>query len=106
MIIITVGEIKSSAVITILQEETSYSFFQKSQLGTIVFENYNTNACVNERNVVTYSERVTRFERIVAKGGKVNLLAKLDNFPSLKIGQAGARRSVFRHSRQVKELTC
>jgi len=45
MIIITVGEAKSSTVVTILREKTSYSFIQKSQLSAILFENYNTNFC-------------------------------------------------------------
>ena len=53
MITVTVGEVKSSTVATILWEETSYSFIQKSQLNTVLSENYNTNSCVNGENVVT-----------------------------------------------------
>ena len=39
-IIITVGKVQSSTVETILQKETSYSLFQESQLGRVVFESY------------------------------------------------------------------
>ena len=53
MIIIIVGEAKSSIVVTILQGETSSSFIQKPQFGVIFFENHNTNFCVNGENVVT-----------------------------------------------------
>ena len=49
MIIVTVGETKPSTVVTILQEETSYSFIQKSQFGDdILFEKHNANYCVNK----------------------------------------------------------
>ena len=71
MIIIMVGETKSSTVTTILREKTSYSFIQKSQLGDILFENHNTNYCLNEENVVVYSERSISIEGNVAKGGSV-----------------------------------
>ena len=46
MIIITVEEVKSSTVVTVLQEETSYSFFQKIQLDAVLFENHNANYCL------------------------------------------------------------
>ena len=47
MIIITVEEVKSSTVGTVLQEEISYSLIQKSQLGATVFENHNANYRLN-----------------------------------------------------------
>jgi len=71
MIIITVGEIESSTVTTILQEETLYSFIQKSQHGNILFENYNTNSCLKEEKVLAYCERVKVTEGSVAKGGSL-----------------------------------
>jgi hypothetical protein len=69
MIIITVEDVKSSTVVTILQGETSYSFFQKSQLGVVIFENHNANSCINGEIVVAYSERVESKNKGVAKGG-------------------------------------
>ena len=71
MIIITVGEVKSSIVVTISQGKISYLFFEKSQLGTVIFENHNANSCVNGENVVAYSERGKEREGVVAKGGTV-----------------------------------
>jgi len=78
MIIITVGETKSSTVATILREKTSYSFIQKLQLVNIFFENHNANSCLNERNGVTYCERVISVEGRVAKGGIVTHIVEAD----------------------------
>jgi hypothetical protein len=47
MIIITVEETKSSAVATVLQKETSYSFVRKIQQGAILFDNHNVNYYAN-----------------------------------------------------------
>jgi len=69
MIIITVGEVKSSIVATILREKTMCSYIQKSQLDAIVFENHFENSCLKKEKAVTYSEQVTSVETVVAKGG-------------------------------------
>ena len=69
MLVIMAVEAKSSTEVTILHKETSYSFIQKSQLGTILFENHNTNSCLNKENVVTYSEWGINVVGSVAKGG-------------------------------------
>jgi len=84
MIIITVGEVKSSTVITTLREETSYSSFQKSQLGAILFESHNANSCLNERNVVTCSKRGVNVEESVAKGGRTLVTEGLETFNGVK----------------------
>ena len=93
MIIITVGETKSSTVITVLQKESSYSFFQKTQLGTMLFEKHNANSCLKEEKVVAYSERVINTNTVVAKGGSriEDLISKrvvktVSNYDS-KLGQ-------------------
>jgi len=70
MLIITVGEVKSSTAVSILREKTSYSFIQKSQLGTVLFENDQASTCVNKENKVTYCERFININTIVAKGGR------------------------------------
>ena len=64
-LITTVEEVHSSTVVNILQKETLFSLFQKSQLATIVFEN----SCLNEEKVVAYGERIICDERKLAKGG-------------------------------------
>jgi len=90
MIIIMVGEVKSSTVVTVLQEETSYSFFQKPQLGDILFENHDANSCLKEGKVLAYSKQVERTNTVVAKGGGT-IVSKLTEKASR------ARRSVFRY---------
>jgi hypothetical protein len=80
MIFITAGEIKSSTMVTIFQEETSYSFFQKPQLGDVILENHNANSCLNGENIVTYSEQIAEVERNVAKGGKITTTEELIKF--------------------------
>ena len=81
MTIITVGETKSSAVVTILQERTSYSFIQKSQFGAVLFEKHNVNYCLNEENVIAYSEQGVSKNIDVAKGGaNLSKYTKLDNW--------------------------
>jgi len=86
MIIIMVGEIKSSTVTTIFQEENSSAFFQKSQLGTVLFEKHNTISCINKEIVVTCSERVTSTNAIVAKGGD-DLLSFMSKSLSQKLDE-------------------
>jgi len=94
MTIITVGEAKSSTVATILQEETSYSFIQKPQLGAILFENHNVNFCLNEWNVVAYSERGINAERSVAKGGRFTQ-QQIDNYVTLATKNPEAKKVMF-----------
>ncbi len=51
----TVGAVKSSTVAGTLQEETSYSFFQKSQFATIVSKNiFNSSyfECLKYENIL------------------------------------------------------
>jgi filamentous hemagglutinin len=69
IMIITEGDVKSSTVVAILHEKTSYSFLQKQHLSTILFENHNANFCLNGENVVAYGERVINTNASVAKGG-------------------------------------
>ncbi|GHV60232.1 hypothetical protein FACS1894182_15040 [Bacteroidia bacterium] len=71
MIIIIVGDVKSSTVITILREETLSSFIQKSQHSAILFENQNVNSCLNGENVLTYNEQITGKNGKIAKEGSV-----------------------------------
>ena len=69
MLVIMAVEAKSSTVVSILREETSYLFFQKPQFHIVLSENYNMKSCVNGENVVTCSERVINTKTVVAKGG-------------------------------------
>ena len=91
-IIITVEETKSSTVVTILQEKTSYSFIQKSQLGDILFENHNANYCLKEKNVVACWSLIAKVKDVVAKGGGIESLINkhvvktITNYDS-KLGQ-------------------
>ena len=87
MIIITVGETKASTVVIVLQEETSYSFIQKTQFGAVLFENHNTNSWSNERNVVACSERAISVVEDVAKGGS-SLVNQIDNSIAKLSGKA------------------
>ena len=97
MIIVTVGEIKSSTAANILQEEISYSFIQKSQHGAVLFENHNINSFFNEENAVTYCERVISVKRNVAKGEKVFNASHLDDYlKTIPTRNPSARRSVLK----------
>lgn len=69
ILITTVGEARSSTVVTILQEETSSSFLQKSQLATVSFETHFENSCLNGENVITCSEWVVSIIANAAKTG-------------------------------------
>ena len=86
MIFVIVGDVKSSTVIAILQEDISYSFYQESQHFGINFENHNANSCLNEKNAIAYSERVTSTNAIVAKGGD-DLLSFMSKSLSQKLDE-------------------
>jgi hypothetical protein len=86
MILITVGDVKSSTVVTIFQEETSYAFFQKPHCSIILFENHNANSCLSEGNVVTCSEQVENKIKNVAKGGD-DLLSFMSKSLSQKLDE-------------------
>ncbi len=56
MLITTVGETQSSAVINVLQKETSNLFFQESQLDSVISETHFENSCLNGEKVIAYGE--------------------------------------------------
>jgi hypothetical protein len=45
--IATVGEIHSSSMVNILQEETSYSFLQEPQFTIAIYENHSESSCID-----------------------------------------------------------
>jgi len=70
VIIVTVGEARFSTVVTILQEEPSYSSIQKSQFDNSPFENYNADSWLNNTSspIVGYGiENYTNWLRSAAK---------------------------------------
>lgn len=70
MIVITVGEIKSSIVINISQEVTAFLFQQaESSIVSFVFDNHSENSCLKKGKVITYSEQGKLTESVAAKTG-------------------------------------
>ena len=67
--VITVGEVKSSTVVNILQKEISYSFHQEQQFCTSILENHLGNSCKSKKNVITYNKRVVSTNTTATKGG-------------------------------------
>ena len=86
--IFTVGEIQSSTVKNISQEAIT-NLFQRaeSNIHSFVFENHFGNSCLNGKNIVAYSKRVTCVETVAAKGG-MNVLSKSE---ALRIQNAATR---------------
>lgn len=94
--IITVGEVKSSIVVNILQKEDLSLFFQESQFSASVFENHFENSCLNGEKVVAYSERVTGIQsNVLAKGGvqytKSSLKMGQEMHKAYKVGADGVK---------------
>lgn len=60
MLVITVGETKSSTVATILQQESLYLLPQKAQFVNGIAENHSINSCLKGEEVVTCREQGKR----------------------------------------------
>ena len=70
MTITAVGDVKSSGVVDIFQNESSHLVFQKSQPIVVIFENhFAKNICRNGENGLTCGEQGMGRAAIVAKGG-------------------------------------
>jgi hypothetical protein len=66
----TAGEVKSSAVKTILQNGTSCSFFQQFQFLTTFFENHNANSCWKIENDLLMNVSQRQFNRLERRFNK------------------------------------
>lgn len=68
MCIIIVGEAKSSTVINVVQEVSSYSFLLKLRFNTNIFENHSANSYLKGEEVVTCSEQGKKEEGVAKTG--------------------------------------